>query len=178
MAVVLTLLSVYKPILLPWSIDTCFMAFLFILSGRFISRKMRRNKGKYDLPLCITCVAVYLLLCKLNPHVNFSIGKFGERQILSVFLFFALGIAEPLFLAFLFRLIEKTKLSSMFAYLGRHSLRLMCIHIFIANVVGIFFDLYTYWALAISLCLILAADAILDYGYAKFKCKCVVLKYL
>ena len=161
-AVILTILSVYKPILFPWSIDTCFMAFLFMLSGRFISEKIKRNKSKYDLPLCIMCVAVYLLLCKLNPHVNFSIGKFGERQILSVFLFFALGIAEPLALSFLFRLIEKTKLSSMFAYLGRHSLRLMCIHVFIANVVGMFLDTHNYLTLVISLCLIMSFDAMLE----------------
>lgn len=178
MAVVLTLLSVYKPILLPWSIDTCFMAFLFILTGRFLSKKINKNKGKYDLSLLIICGIVYLLLCKSNPHVNFCIGKFGEHQILSVFLFFALGLAEPLALAFLFRLIEKTKLSSMFAYLGRHSLRLMCIHVFIANVVGIFLDLHTYWTLAISLCLIMAVDAILDYGYVKFKYKYSILNYL
>lgn len=178
MAVVLTLLSVYKPILLPWSMDTCFMAFLFILSGRLISKKMKRNKGKYDLPLCITCVAVYVLLCKFNPHVNFSIGKYGEHQIISVFLFFALGVAEPLAFSFLFRLIERTKLSYMFAYLGRHSLRLMCIHIFLANVVGLFLDGRTYLALAVSLCLIMAVDAILEYSYAKFKHKYSVLKYL
>lgn len=174
-SVLLSILSSYKTILLPWSVDTSFMAFLFILVGRYVKTKLRVDGTRKDLVYAILLLLGYVILCKLNPHVNFSIGKYGDLVPWSVFLFFGIGVIEPLFLSFGFRFLASSRITSMFAYFGRHSLRLLCIHIFIARIVG-YYDSYILFT--ISLIAICFVDAVLELIYKNTREQMSLVKYL
>lgn len=176
-SVVISILSIYKLILFPWSLDTCFMAFLFILVGRYFKKHIGMTRKNKDILYACLFFFVYVLLCKLNPNVNFSIGRYGNFVPWSVFLFFALGVAEPLSLSYLFRFFDKTRILFLLSYFGRHSLRLMCIHVFLAHLVGLFVGGH-YSGLLISWCLIISVDVMFEFVFDKYKVKYSLLKYL
>lgn len=177
-SIVLTMLSVYKRFLFPWSIDTCCFAFLFMLTGRLLVLYVGRERQSKDLLYAVLIFVLYLMLCKLNPHINFSIGQYGERGLMSIVLLFLLGVAEPLFFSYLFRFAEGTMFTSIFAYIGRHSLRLMCIHIFISNVLYFFFAENSYLRFIICLVILFSFDALLERYFNKLSNCIHFFKYL
>lgn len=172
------MLSVYKTFLLPWSMDTCCFVFLFMLTGRLMIERIGLERQSKDLLYAVLFFVVYMVLCKLNPHINFSIGQYGERGLVSVLLLFLLGVAEPLFLSYCFRFTEGTLFTSIFAYIGRHSLRLMCIHIFISNVLCLFFDGNSYFRFIVCLVILFGVDALLERCLGKLAVHIHFLKYL
>lgn len=177
-SIVLTMLSVYKRFLFPWSIDTCCFAFLFMLTGRLLVQYVGRERKSKNLLYAVLIFVLYLMLCKLNPHINFSIGQYGDWGLISVFFLFLLGVAEPLLFSYLFRFAEGTMFTSMFANIGRHSLRLMCIHIFVSNILDMFWDENTLLRFFVCLFLLFAIDYLLEIYFKKMSNRIPFLKYL
>lgn len=180
---ILAICSYFIPVLLPWSVDTSFMIALFILFGRSFFSYFKESKNR-DYLIGVILVFLYLILCFLNKPVNFSIAIYGEQGLFSVFLFFLLGVIEPVFLSLFCRRMEKTLLITFLAYIGRQSLRLLCIHIFVCKVLieaGWTYGILTknglvlYW---ISFSMIFIVNAFLDLIFEKGKNKIPILKYL
>lgn len=135
-SIIISFLSIYKTILLPWSIDTCFMTFLFLLvarkSGRFL---MSDNKYTEHLLSGGVLMFVYFIFCKVNGPTNYSIGEYGWWKPYSVLLFFIIGLLEPITLSVLCKSFNSSIIIRIFSYIGKNSLRLMCIHLIIRDVI-------------------------------------------
>lgn len=130
-ALVISLLSQYKTILLPYSLDTCFMGFLFMRAGYIWKHKIDKiqNRHIWDWLAIILCAIIYYYVGTINGRCNMSLGQFGQIAPWSVFCFLVLGVTETLFFALLFKQINNSFVTRIFSYVGREALRLMCIHI-------------------------------------------------
>lgn len=133
----ITLMFAYCPVLMPWSIDTVFIAAVFIYCGY----RMKGNllKRKYSSRLLISLMMLYAILAYINQGINMSVRDYGciENYAIAIFLFFIIGLLGTIIYATCFKIIENTKLCAFFAYLGRISLTIMCAHM----VLDYFFDI-------------------------------------
>lgn len=145
-ALVLSTLSQYKTILLPYSLDTCFIGFLFIWIGYKWGQRMAelQYQRMWDILLLILCIAIYWGVGTINGHNNMSLGVFGQIAPWSVLCFLVLGITETMFFSVLFRWIDNSFITIVFSYIGREALRLMCIHIVLGS---LFYKLFCYVAI-------------------------------
>ncbi len=132
LCIMFSIISSYKTILLPWSLDTCFMTFLFIFTGRKLSI-LNNNKIKWYYG--ILSLAIYFLIGKLNGPTNYSVGMYGSLPFVSVMLFFILGILEPLGLSMIFMKINNSTIIKILSIIGKNSLRLMCTHIIFRDLI-------------------------------------------
>lgn len=176
----LSVLLGYSPMMLPWSIDTSFVCALLMVFGYefkhyFLNFKVQRGL----LALCI-----WLLLYCFFAGSNLSIGVYGTCSW-SIIPFILIAISETYALSYMLKIVEYTYLSKVLAYLGRHSLRLMCIHLFVyykaIGLVGRFLPEYSENRLVvipISFLLILSCDAIVELILCRFKSRIQLFKYL
>lgn len=131
------------PILLPWSLEMAFAGFLLMLCGRGMRRLLLDTPALLGKPfplllLWLGSAVVYMTAWKLDGPVNMSLSIMGAENMLFPFriIFFGLlGLSEALFLSLLFRTLKGTMVTRVFAYVGRHALRLLCIHLFIGECV-------------------------------------------
>ena len=131
------------PILLPWSLEMTFAGFLLMLCGRGMRRLLLDQPALLGKPfplllLWLGSAVVYMTAWKLDGPVNMSLSIMGAENMLFPFriIFFGLlGLSEALFLSLLFRTLKGTMVTRVFAYVGRHALRLLCIHLFIGECV-------------------------------------------
>ena len=132
----ITLLLSFCPVLLPWSIDTSFMIALFIMVGYYLKKWGFMNlSGKANILVLLISLLVYILCATYNGDVNLSVRIYGEKGALSVFLFFIIGASGTIFCATLFKLLHKIGITTVASYIGRHSITILCIHLFIFNVI-------------------------------------------
>jgi len=119
------------PILLPWSLDTICLFEVFISAGYILRNEMETletKKGKIAVEI-ITCVilfAVTMLLFKINGPMNVSVGDFGETISMGV----AMGILSSCTIILLCH-IMCAHIPEGAALIGRSSLTIMCLHMFI-----------------------------------------------
>lgn len=141
--IAMSVLSYFTPLLLPWSLDTSFLFSLFILAGRRL-RPYIKDYGKKTFIIAIALVFAYFLLGKANGTNNISIGCYGERGLLSLPLFFAMGVLEPAFVSLLLLKFQHSFVVRFLQFIGHHSLRIMCIHMFVYRMmVDIFPQLFS-----------------------------------
>lgn len=117
----------HSPIMLPWSIDTSFLlAVLLIVGYEFRQYFMKPNPTIWCCSLC-----VWLTLWYVVGGGNVSIGSYGNYGVLSMIPFCVIALSECYALSGILQRIERTWLIIVLAYIGKHSLRLMCIHLVI-----------------------------------------------
>lgn len=116
-------------VLLPWSIDTSFLCALFIIVGYKFSSyatTVYRKRFKYFATLSIL-LGIYITIVTYNGSVNLSVGYYGNLGTLSIFLYFMLSIIFTILYSEILKL-SNNKITHFLAFVGKHSLRLMCIH--------------------------------------------------
>ena len=153
-ALAISIATQYTSILLPFSIDTCFTAFLFMEMGRHLGKikNIPLSQTVSRIVLVVCCIAYYIIGA-VNGSTNMSLGIYGQMIPWSIFFFLILGITESIGLAILFRWIDSTFICQVFAYIGREALRLMCIHVLFGS---LFYKGLCLTSLPHSLCLCLA----------------------
>lgn len=109
--------------LLPWSLDTAFIFALFIFFG------MNRKYGIDNVWKFVIGFALFAVLAVYNSSVNISIREYGQHGVLSIFLFFILGVLQTECISYCLQKIERLWLTKVLAYLGRISLTIMCLHL-------------------------------------------------
>lgn len=114
------------PILLPWSLDVAPLGALLIIAGYKLKLLFVH---RWTLWFFIPVLLLYALLVHINGSANMSIRKYGDAGMLSIPLFFIVGMMECWLFAVLFQ--NSKFFTRILAYIGRQSLRLMCIHLFI-----------------------------------------------
>lgn len=152
---IITIIASMFPIIWPWSFDTAFVHGLFVLVGY----RYKDYFKSISFKKVVLILPVYLLLFYFNKMPNISISAYGIRGIFSIPCYFLLGIIETMVILYFCKVTDKYKISSVFRYLGRNSLRLMCIHM------GVFtyYDEYSKFPNSIKIVFTLIIVFILTY---------------
>jgi hypothetical protein len=95
--------------------------------------------------------ALYIFIVSINGPTNLSIKKYGNSPYTGVMLFFILSILVSYIYGELFKSFMPTYITKCFAFVGRLSLRIMCIHMPTIFLLGIVTDLSPSRICAISL---------------------------
>lgn len=176
----LTLFFTDNDLLLPWSLDTSFLCSLLIISGyEFKDHFMANNKKeiKYFAVFVIAC-ALYIFIVSINGATNLSIKKYGNSPYTGVALFFMLSILITYIYGELFKSFMPTYITKCFAFVGRLSLRIMCIHMPIISLLGITTDLSPSRICAISLTLSILLSWIAGHLFKLASKRIPLFKYL
>lgn len=128
------------PILLPWSLDCALYAVSFLCLGQAVReyRLVEELSGKPWLLLLI--FAVFTGLSYLNGGVNMSVAVYGGSMMLYLVVAF-LGSVLCMELA-LFIERHTRYLAKAGAWLGRHTIPVLCLHLFVYSVLGTIFSLF------------------------------------
>ena len=79
-------------------------------------------------------VIAYIILSNYNGEINMSVRVYGQRGILSIALFFVIGVCCTLIYCIICRLLEQTILMKGLAFIGRNSIVILCSHLLIYHV--------------------------------------------
>lgn len=120
----------------PWSFDFALFATLFVFIGNvfkeYFKTPPRTNIYARLIIFCI-CLVLYLYLTELNGRVNASIRNYGILGSLSIPIFFIISCLYFFLVQRIVVFLKRNLLVKFLAYMGKHSLRLLCIHLFIAG---------------------------------------------
>lgn len=111
---------------------------------------------------------------------------YGTHGYLSVPIFFMQGILYSLIALSACRLMGKTALLKAIAYVGRNSMRLLCIHLFIGEYTKIVLsklipasvDWSDYLMACVYIALVLVINDALNRLFAKYQNKYTILKWI
>ena len=176
----LSALLFYSPLMLPWSIDTSFLFATLIVTGYELRNYFLHSKW----PVVISALISWLLLYQFFAGSNISVGLYGEYEALSIIPFALIALSETYSLCGVLQYVEKTWVAKALAYIGRHSLRLMCIHLIIyfrtvgyLAAFGVSSD-NKYTILVCVFVVILLTDAFVEYVVTKVKGKMSLARYI
>ena len=134
------LVHYFCPILLPWSLDCALYAVSFLTLGKWMAehRLVERLFGKPFALLLLT--AAFAGLSVINGSVNMSVAEYGHSMVL----YLAVGglgsllcMEASLFLERYIRLFAKGA-----AWLGRHTMPVLCLHLFVYSVLGTMWQVF------------------------------------
>lgn len=128
------LLHYFCPILLPWSIDCALYAVSFLTIGRAL-QEYGWVERLYKSPLrLLLLAAAFVGLSYVNGSVNMSLGEYGHSMVL----YLVVGSLGSLLCMELSLFVEKhiRSLSGVLAWLGRHTVPVLCLHLFVYSVIG------------------------------------------
>ena len=115
----------FLPILLPWSLDVVFIMAIFMYIGVLFRRQENLlNKPSYIYWLII---AAFLILCKVNGEPNPSVRELGH----SLLLYMITGVLGSISMMWICKHLEGKPLSGLLADIGRHTLVIFCLQIFV-----------------------------------------------
>jgi len=179
--VILSALLSYSPIMLPWSIDTSFLLASLLIIGYelkdyFVSAKIK---------MMVLSFALWFALFYFFAGSNISIGNYGAYGVISILPFAIISLSETYSISGLFQIVDNNMLTRLFAYIGRQSMRLMCIHLIVyikvSSVLSSYFPSICgekILLLAISFSCIFIINAIVDFILKIAKCKISFCGYL
>jgi len=178
---VLSLFLSYSPVLLPWSLDTSFMFAAMLMLG-FL---WRRRFFQTDIRWGLCALALWVGLFITFGNCNISLGQYGPYGAVSYIVFIVAVLCETYALATIMQLLESTWLVRVLAYIGRDSLRLMCLHLYVylhyqGWACSFFPTLYNHKALFLlsAFLLIILVNAMVRYVLDKLSPYCLALRYL
>ena len=175
-----TLLLANNKILFPWSLDTSFLCSLLIISGyEFKNFFMAQNKMnfKYITLFIIACI-LYILIVNVNGATNLSVKVYGNLNYLSIPLFFILTLLITFIYGETFKSFVPINITKCFAFIGRLSLRIMCIHMPIVCLLKTLTGASPYIVFAISLFLSILLSWIAGHLFKLASKRIPLFKYL
>lgn len=180
MYILLAIVMSYLPILLPWSIDVAPIGAVLIILG--INYK-KAFLNKQDPWIYFILFLSYPLIVYINGHTNMSIRYYGDIEIVNIILFCYLAMMESLIICMFFKWTNLYKpfnlIQNIFAYIGKHSLRLMCIHLFFWIKLSPLLPIHNNILNIISVfAIIILINHIIFEFCNRFKTKFHILKYL
>ena len=122
------------PVLLPWSLDCALYAVSFLLFGKVLSEKGIVERLYRKPGAVLLLAAVFAVLSWLNGSVNMSVADYGRSMIL----YLIVGCAGSLLVMVLSLFLEKHMgpLAKACGFLGRHTLPVLCLHLFVYSLIG------------------------------------------
>lgn len=128
------LLHYLSPVLLPWSLDCAFYAVSFLLFGKLLEQE-KAVERLYRKPWALLLTAaVFVGASLLNGSVNLSVGDYGRLMILCLIAgcFGSFLVME----AALFAERHTGVFARACGFLGRHTLPVLCLHLFVYSLIG------------------------------------------
>ena len=124
------------PVLLPWSLDVALYAVSFMMLG-YLLRERNLLETMYGRPLYVAAAAaVFVLGSYLNGTVNMSLGQYGRSMVL----YLAVGSLGSILVMLFSMAVERVRglkvLSRPLAFLGRHTVPVLCLHLFVYSCIG------------------------------------------
>lgn len=118
------------PILLPWSIDIAFMMAVFM----YIGVLFRKADGLLKKPsyVYMLVLVAFVVLCKVNGEPNPSVRELGRTFLLYI----VTGVLGTVFMMWMCKHLEGKPLSRLLADIGRHTLVIFCLQIFIFHLLN------------------------------------------
>ena len=136
-----------------------------------------RKSIKYILLFLTVCI-LYTLIVSFNGATNLSVKVYGNLNYLSIPLFFILSLLITFIYGETFKSFVPINITKCFAFIGRLSLRIMCIHMPIVSLLKTLTGASPYIAFAISLTLSIALSWIAGYIFKSGEKRIPLLKYL
>lgn len=167
----------FIPILLPWSLDTMPICVLFIIFGAYLRNLLLKYYNKRILLTILTFSILLLLIgVKINGGSNLSVREYGRWGVLSVFFYYVIGILTTIIQFAIMKLLDGGYMIKIFAFIGKLSLTLMCIH----NITLHFFPIDTASSLnaTVFIATTIAIAAFCNCCYKRFANIVPLLKYL
>lgn len=123
--------------LLPWNLDTAFVGAILIHTGYCCKKHsvFGTPLSKSSIITCIAAIPIYISCVNINGSGwNMFNRGLGSSGFLSPILFLCMGISGSYLLCILTLCLDKLKLSSLLATIGRHTLTILCSHYFIYGI--------------------------------------------
>lgn len=128
------LVHYFCPILLPWSLDCALYAVSFLALGKWMAeRRLMERMSRKPLVLLLLAAA-FVGVSVLNGSVNMSVAEYGRSMVL----YLAVGGLGSLLCMEISYFLEKhtRALARGGAWLGRHTMPVLCLHLFVYSVLG------------------------------------------
>lgn len=127
--ILISLLCTQK-LLLPWSIDTALLLWLFILIGyKYKSFFINLSINSTTLVILLITIMLYCSLVALNNSPNYSIRYWGKWELFSLPICFIIGLLYTYIVIYIALIIKGTFLFYVLVQIGKISLILMCTHL-------------------------------------------------
>ncbi len=146
-AILLIITIVYRELFsfsLPFNINLCPMAAVFMIVGMYLAKldlagmiESARVKDPKYWGLFLGSTAVLLVMVyTLPPSIDFDFMDFGQYGGYSAIPYVVEGTLAFIMLLYLFFFLSKVPLiSSLFVVIGRHTMGILILHVFIAKVI-------------------------------------------
>lgn len=179
--ILLSALLYFSPLMLPWSIDTSFLLAALIAIGY----EKKELFIKPEARLLIVAFILWLPLFYFFAGSNISLGEYGAYGVISILPFLAIALTETYVISGFLHYLQDSWLARILAYIGRDSLRLMCIHLIIYIKVEDFLKTHflelhdnKWFLIGISFSAIFAVNAIISYVLRLLKPRYAIAKYI
>lgn len=121
------------PVLLPWSIDMAGMLTIFMIAGAWM-RKTGFFEKKEKWWMVAGALLFYVIVGTFNGYQNSSVRNYGQFGWLSAPIYAAISLCAAMLYVWVSKWIQNTKLGDLLAYVGVHSMELLCIHMVVLEV--------------------------------------------
>ena len=129
------LLHYFCPILLPWSVDCALYAVSFLTIGKAIAEYGFVEEASKKPLVLLLLIGAFAGLSLVNGSVNMSVADYGHSMVLYLIVG---GLGSFLCLELSFLLETYTHyLSAGLAWLGRHTMPVLCLHMFVYSIIGL-----------------------------------------
>lgn len=142
------------PILLPWSLDIVGVTTVLMLIGAWM-RKVEFFEKKENFWMVAGMLLIYLGTATFNGYLNTSVRIYGKFDSLSVPFYMIVSVAGSVLCIWVSKWIQNLKIGKLLAYLGTHSMELICVHMVVLEVFEIvamrLFDVHAFAGIAMVL---------------------------
>ncbi len=142
------------PILLPWSIDIVGVTTVLMLVGAWM-RKVEFFEKKENFWMVAGMLLIYLGTATFNGYLNTSVRIYGKFDSLSVPFYMIVSVSGSVLCIWVSKWIQNLKIGKLLAYLGTHSMELICVHMVVLEVFEIvamrLFDVHAFAGIAMVL---------------------------
>lgn len=142
------------PILLPWSLDIVGVTTVLMLIGAWM-RKVEFFEKKENFWMVAGMLLIYLGTATFNGYLNTSVRIYGEFDSLSVPFYMIVSVSGSVLCIWVSKWIQNLKIGKLLAYLGTHSMELICVHMVVLEVFEIvamrLFDVHAFAGIAMVL---------------------------
>lgn len=142
------------PILLPWSIDIVGVTTVLMLVGAWM-RKIEFFEKKENFWMVAGMLLIYLGTATFNGYLNTSVRIYGKFDSLSVPFYMIVSVSGSILCIWISKWIQNLKVGNLLAYLGTHSMELICVHMVVLEVFEIvamrLFDVHAFTGITMIL---------------------------
>ena len=118
-----------SPVLLPWSLECALYSTAFVELGTLAKKKQLPELMCRKWWMVVSAIVVFAALARVNGAVNMSVGDYGRSMLLYLIVG---GLGSLLCMALCYALEKKNVICTA---VGEHSLRILCLHLFVFMIV-------------------------------------------